>query len=68
MRKGKRPRLCIDARKINQFMIPDRERTPPLHELLRVPYGFKNSLPAFVRALELMLGPETERFIGFVCE
>jgi hypothetical protein len=89
-------------------MIPDRERTPPLHELLQrfhgarfmtsldlssaflqirlkdasqrytaflfnstvyqykpVPYGFRNSLSAFVRALKLVLGPETERFVVF---
>jgi hypothetical protein len=92
-------RICIDARKVNQFTIPDHERTPPLQELLqkfhgakyftsldlssaylqielheesrkytaflfdstvyqfkRVPYGFKNSLPAFIRAIKLALG------------
>lgn len=31
-REGKKPRICIDAHKINQFTIPDYERTPPLQE------------------------------------
>jgi hypothetical protein len=91
-------RMCIDARKVNQFTIADHERAPPIQELLqkfnganyltsldlssafhqieleeeskftafifdstvyqytRVPYGFKNSLPAFIRAIKLALG------------
>jgi hypothetical protein len=105
-REGKAPRICIDARKVNDVTIPDRERTPPLNELLqrfhdarymtsidlsqaflqiplkkesrpytaflfdstvyqykRVPYGFKNSLSAFVRALKLVLRSETSDFV-----
>jgi hypothetical protein len=92
----------VDARKINQFTIPDHERTPPIQEVLqrfnnahyltsldlssaywqiglqeesrkytaflcdstvyqfkRVPYGFKNSLSAFMRAIKLALGEDT---------
>jgi hypothetical protein len=91
-------RICVDARKVNQFTIPDRERAPPIQELLqkfhgvkyltsldlssaflqiplskesrqytaflfdstvyqfkRVPYGFRNSLPVFIRASKLAL-------------
>jgi hypothetical protein len=105
-REGKKPRICVDARKVNQYTIPDYERTPPLQELLqrfegakfissidlnsaflqvelhedsrkytaffydsvvyqykRVPYGFKNSLPAFMRALRLALGEGNESFV-----
>jgi hypothetical protein len=105
-REGKKPRICVDARKINQMTIPDYEQTPPLQELLqrfegtkylssldlssaylqvelhensrkytaflydsvvyqykRIPYGFKNSLPAFMRALRLALGNGTESFV-----
>jgi hypothetical protein len=29
-REGKKPRICVDARKVNQYTIPDYERTPPL--------------------------------------
>jgi hypothetical protein len=105
-REGKKIRLCVDARKVNQHTIPDYERTPPLQELLqrfegaqymtsidlssaywqiplhkdsrkytaflfdstvyqftRVPYGFRNSLSAFVRALKLTLGGGLEEFV-----
>jgi hypothetical protein len=98
-REGKKPRIYVHARKINQFTVPDYKRTPPLQELLqrfegakyisstdlssaylqielheesrkytaflfdstvyqykRVPCGFKNSLPTFVRARKLTLG------------
>jgi hypothetical protein len=107
-REGKSPRLCIDARRINSVTVPDRERTPPLHELLqrfhgakymtsidlaqaflqiklkktsrpytaflfdsavyqfkRTPYGFRNSLSAFVRGLKLALGFETAEFVVY---
>lgn len=107
-KEGRKPRLCIDARKINSVMVPDRERVYPIGELLqrfngvrymtsldltsaflqislkessrrftaflfdstvyqfkRVPYGFKNSLSAFVRALKLVLGSDSEEFVVF---
>jgi hypothetical protein len=110
-REGKKIRICVDARKVNLYTIPDRERTPPLQELLqrfdgaqymtsldlssaflqvdlheesrkytaflfdstvyqykRVPYGFRNSLSAFVRALKLALGGGTERFVVCYCD
>jgi hypothetical protein len=38
-REGKSPRICVDARKINIVTIPDRERTPPLQELLQKFHG-----------------------------
>jgi hypothetical protein len=87
-------RICVDARKVNEFTVPDHERTSPINELLlifhgaryftsldlsstylrsvrrytaflfdstvyqykRVPYGFRNSLSAFVRAIKVALG------------
>jgi uncharacterized protein YdaU (DUF1376 family) len=97
----------VDARKVNQFTVPDHERVPPLQELLqkfegtwymssielssaylqaeheesrkytailfdstvyqfkRVPYGFKNSLSAFIRALRLALGRDSENYVVF---
>ena len=105
---NKKIRICVDARKVNQHTVPDRERTPPLQELLqkfegaqfmttldltsaylqiplhrdsrkytaflfdstvyqytRTPYGFRNSLSAFVRALKLAFGGETDEFVVF---
>jgi hypothetical protein len=107
-RDGKKTRICVNASKVNQYTVPDRERAPPLQELLqqfngacymtsldlssaylqielhkhstkytsflfdstvyqykRVPYGFRNSLPAFVRALKLALGGGTAEYVVF---
>ena len=98
-RPGKSIRICIDARRVNTLMIPDRVKVDPMKELLQrfhgskfittldlssaflqvplhrssrkwtsfqfgnqvyqykvVPYGFKNSLSAFIRALDKVLG------------
>jgi len=98
-RPGKGIRICIDARRLNALMIPDRVKVDPMKELLErfngskfittidlssaflqvplhrssrkwtgfrfgnqvyqykvVPYGFKNSLSAFIRALDKILG------------
>ena len=97
--KGKGIRICIDARRVNALMVPDRVKVDPMKELLQrfhgskyittidlssaflqvplhrssrkwtsfqfgnqvyqykvVSYGFKNSLSAFVRALDMVLG------------
>jgi hypothetical protein len=102
MREGKSPRICVDARRVNTYMLPDRAKVPPIQELLqqfhgsqsitsvdlssaflqiplkegsrkytaflfesqgyqftRTPYGFKNSISAFVRALQKTLGSDT---------
>jgi hypothetical protein len=34
-KENKKLRICVDARRVNQFTVPDRERTPPLQELLQ---------------------------------
>jgi hypothetical protein len=105
IRPSKPPRICLDARRVNKHMVPDRTRVSPVQELLqrfygsryissidlssaflqvelapecrkftaflfenevfqftRVPYGLRNSLPAFVRALNLALGTDTSGF------
>jgi hypothetical protein len=36
-----------------------------VYQYKRVPYGFKNSLSAFIRALKLTLGKETEEYVVF---
>jgi hypothetical protein len=107
-RERKKVRICIDARKVNQCTIPDRERVPPIQEILQkfegtiymssldlnsaylqieldkdsrkytaflfettvyqykgVPYGFRNSLSAFIREMKLTLGVETEEYVVF---
>jgi hypothetical protein len=107
-RERKKIRICVNARNVNRCTAPDRERSPPIHELLqrfngaryltsldlnsaylqielhaesrkykafffdstvdqftRVPYGFKNSLPVFVRAFKLALGESTIENVVF---
>jgi hypothetical protein len=34
-REGKKIRICVYARKVNQCTVPDRERAPPMQELLQ---------------------------------
>jgi hypothetical protein len=107
-KEGGNIRICVDARKVNQFTVPDRERVPPIQELLqkcngaryftsldlssaflqiqlhedsrrytaflfdstvyqfkRIPYGFKNSLSAFIRAIKLALGGSDLEYVVF---
>jgi hypothetical protein len=33
-KEGKKPRICVDACKMNQFTIPDYERPRPLQEFI----------------------------------
>jgi hypothetical protein len=97
-------RICIDARRVNSLMVPDRVKVDRMKELLQrfhgskflitidlssaflqvplhvssrkwtsfqfgnqvyqykvVPYGFKNSLSAFIRALDMVLGDGLEK-------
>jgi hypothetical protein len=105
-RPGKSVRICLDARRVNRHMRPDRTRVSPIAELLqqfhgsnfissidlssaflqvelapecrkftaflfenqvyqfkRIPYGLRNSLAGFIRALNIALGPDT---LGYV--
>jgi hypothetical protein len=34
-RKHNPVRICVDTRQVNKQMVPDRTKTPPVHELLR---------------------------------
>jgi hypothetical protein len=36
-----------------------------VYQFKRVPYGFKNSLSAFIKALKLALGKDTESYVTF---
>jgi hypothetical protein len=38
-KKGGDVRICVDARKVNEFTVPDHERTPPINELLQTFHG-----------------------------
>ena len=40
-RENKEPHICIDARRVNNVMLPDRARAPPIDEMLQQFHGVK---------------------------
>jgi hypothetical protein len=40
-RKNKEPGICIDARRVNNVILPDRARAPPIDEMLQQFHGVK---------------------------
>jgi hypothetical protein len=52
--------LHEDSRKYTAFLFDST-----VYQFKRVPYGFRNSLPAFVRALKLALGGGTSEYVVF---
>ena len=38
-RENKELHICIDARRVNNIMLPDQARAPPIDELLQQFYG-----------------------------
>jgi hypothetical protein len=105
-REHKPVRICVDARRVNKQMVPDRTKTLPAHELLqrihganyissidlnsaflqipleessrkwtafhfegqtlqfaRMPFGFRNSLASFIRALQQVLGSDSTGYV-----
>jgi hypothetical protein len=52
--------LHRDSRKYTAFLFDST-----VYQYERTPYGFRNSLSAFVRALKLALGGETDEFAVF---
>ena len=97
-REGKSVCICIDAREVNKYMVPDKIKVQPIQEMLqrfhgasfissvdlncaflqiplekasrewtafqfegqvyqftRVPYGYRNALAGFIRALQVVL-------------
>jgi hypothetical protein len=55
--------LHEDSRKYTAFLFDSTD-----YQYKRVPYGFRNSLPAFVKALKLALGGGTEEYVVFYIE
>jgi hypothetical protein len=52
--------LDEESRKYTAFLFDSS-----VYQFKRVPYGFKNSLAAFVRALKLTLGNDSETYVVF---
>jgi hypothetical protein len=49
-KEGGAPRICVDARKVNKYTLPDRVRAPPVQELLQQFHGSK-----FITSIDLSL-------------
>lgn len=67
-KKGGNIRICIAARKVNQFTVPDREQTPPLQELLQTFKGARYfiSLDLSSAFLQVKLHEESMQYTAFL--
>jgi hypothetical protein len=67
-KEGKSIRICVDARKVNQFTVPDRERSQPLHELLQRFNGarYLTSLDLSSAYLQVELQEESRKYTAFL--
>jgi hypothetical protein len=49
-REGKSPRICVDARKINQVTLPDRTKVAAMQEILQRFHGTQ-----YITSLDLII-------------
>jgi hypothetical protein len=67
-KEAKKVRLRVDARKINQVMIPDRECTPQLQELLQMFNGtrFMTSIDLSSVFHQIKLNDASRKYTAFL--
>jgi hypothetical protein len=67
-REGKVPCICVDARKVNRYTLPDRARVPPFQELLQQFHGSKfiSSTDLLLAFLQTGLKKESRKYISFL--
>jgi hypothetical protein len=67
-RENKDPRICIDARKVNNVMLPDRARAPPINEMLQQFHGvrYMTSLDLTSAFLQIPLEESSRKFTAFL--
>ena len=68
IKKDGKVRLCLDARKINQIIIPDRESPEPINEILQKFSGVKymTSLDLTAGYWQVPLAAERRRYTAFL--
>lgn len=61
-------RLCLDARRINKLIVPTRNASPPLDELLARFHGkcFFSSLDFSSRYWQISLHPSVRKYVSFM--
>jgi hypothetical protein len=69
-RQGTEPRICLDARRVNQHMTPDRMKIPPIQELIQRFYGAKfiTSIDLSSAFLQVGLNQDCRKFTAFIFE
>jgi hypothetical protein len=69
-RPGKAPRICLDARRVNRHMTPDRTKIPPIQELIQRFYGAKfiTSIDLSSDFLQVELNQDCRKFTAFLFE
>jgi hypothetical protein len=62
--------ICLDARRVNKFMSPDRAKVQPINELLQRFHGsiFISSIAISSAFLQIELAPESRRYTAFLFE
>jgi hypothetical protein len=67
-RENKEPRICIDARSVNNVMLPDRARAPPIDEMLQQFHGVKymTSLDLMSAFLQIPLEESSRKYTAFL--
>jgi hypothetical protein len=66
-REGKSPRICVDARRTNALVQPDRAKTPPFNELLQRFHGvsFLSSVDLSSAFLQIPLAEKSRPYTAF---
>jgi hypothetical protein len=66
-REGKNPRICVDARKINQLTLPDRTKVTPVQEILQRFHGtrFITTLDLSSAFLQVPLDKASRKYTAF---
>jgi hypothetical protein len=66
-REGKSPRICVDARKLNQAMLPDRAKVAPMQEILQRFHGTRyiTTLDLSSAFLQVPLDKASRKYTAF---
>jgi hypothetical protein len=66
--ENREPRICIDARRVNNVMLPDRAREPPIDEMLQQFHGVKymTNLDLTSVFLQIPLETSSRKYTAFL--
>jgi hypothetical protein len=69
-RENKEPRICMDARRVNNIMLPNQARAPPINEMLQQFHGVKymTSLDLTSAVLQIPLEASSSKYTAFITD